>query len=113
MAIPARPTAAELENLTAKHGVEFAVTYKFGPGRNGGGGQYRLFSGDGGSVKIPLERDSMLIYHTHPRGTRVASQGDMDVLRTLELLGSPQRSSQLIPVGRDMTVRFDSKGRNW
>ncbi|MYV39913.1 hypothetical protein GT030_13795 [Streptomyces sp. SID1328] len=32
----------ELENLTVKHGVEFAVVYKLGPGPKGTGGQYFL-----------------------------------------------------------------------
>lgn len=57
MPIPRRPTPAELENLTNKHAVEFAVTYKYGAGPNGAGGQYYLFSGDAGSVSVPLEAD--------------------------------------------------------
>lgn len=105
--IPARPTVQELENLTAKHGVEFAVTYKLGAGRRGGGGQYFLYSGDAGSVKIPLEADSMFIYHTHPGGTPWASGPDKKVMEKLRLLGSPQRSSQVIPVGKGRAVRFN------
>ncbi len=42
VAISKRPTVTELENLTAKHNVEFAVSYKLGPGKRGGGGQYYI-----------------------------------------------------------------------
>ena len=106
VAIPKRPTALELENLTAKHGVEFAVTYKYGPGRSGRGGQYYLHSGTPTSAPIPLEADRMLITHTHPRGRAYASSGDRDVMKYLENLGSPQRTSQVIPVGRGFVIRF-------
>ena len=109
VAIPARPTPTELANLTEKHGVEFATTYKYGPGPNGGGGQYYLYSGELGSVEVPISADEMLIYHTHPGGTSFASQGDMDVLDLLKLAGSPQRSSQIVPVGKDV-VRFGPNG---
>ena len=104
--IAGRPTAAQLEALTVKHDVEFAVTYKLGPGKGGGGGQYFLFSGEKAAVDIPLRSDSMLIYHTHPGGTPWASSADMNVMRYLETLGSPQRSSQIVPVGKDV-VRFN------
>ncbi len=97
--IPNRPTSLELENLSAKHNVEFAVTYKLGSGRNGGGGQYFLYSGTADRVFVPLEKDSMLIAHTHPGGTATESIADRNVLDRLKLLGSRQRSSTIIPVG--------------
>jgi hypothetical protein len=101
-----RPTSTQLDLLTAKHNVEFAVTYKMGPGPNGGGGQYFLHSGKIDSVTIPLEPDRILITHTHPGGTAYASQADQNLLKTLELLGSPQRSSQVIPSG-GTAIRFN------
>lgn len=109
--IAGRPTIAEIENLTAKHNVEFAVTYKMGPGKNGGGGQYYLHSGESGSVRVPLEADRILINHSHPGingagGARYASDADMEVMEYLKSIGSPQRSSLIVPVGRDVTVRF-------
>jgi hypothetical protein len=107
--IPTRPTPVELANLTEKHGVEFATTYTHGPGRNGGGGQYRLYSGTRAAVEVPVSANEMLIYHTHPGGTSFASQADMDVLELLKLAGSPQRSSQIVPVGKEV-VRFGPKG---
>jgi hypothetical protein len=111
--IPRRPTPLELENLTVKHDVEFAVTYKLGNGKGGSGGQYFLHSGIRNSVDIPLEADRMFIYHTHPEGTALASPADRSIMETLELLGSPQRSSQIIPVGKD-TVRFNKDTTiNW
>jgi hypothetical protein len=104
--IPSRPTPAQLELLTDKHNVEFAVTYKLGSGPNGRGGQYFLYSGNINSVRLPLEADSMFIYHTHPGGTAAASQADKNFLEALELLGSPQRSSQIVPSGKDV-IRFN------
>ncbi|OQS43057.1 hypothetical protein, partial [Chromobacterium haemolyticum] len=109
VAIPSRPMPVQLANLTEKHGVEFAATYKYGPGTNGGGGQYYLYSGERGAVEVPISANEMLIYHTHPGGTAFASQADMDVLNLLKLAGSPQRSSQIVPVGKDV-VRFGPKG---
>jgi hypothetical protein len=109
VAIPARPTPVELANLSEKHSVEFAATYRYGPGRNGGGGQYYLYSGERAAVEVPISADEMLIYHTHPGGTSFASQADMDVLDLLKLAGSPQRSSQIVPVGKDV-VRCGPKG---
>jgi RHS repeat-associated protein len=97
--ISGRPTVQELQNLTSKHGVEFAVTYKYGPGPNGGGGQYFLHSGTDRNVRIPLEADRMFIYHTHPRGTASGSRADREVLGRLGLIGSPQRTSYVLPGG--------------
>lgn len=100
--IAARPSPIDLANLTEKHGVEFAVTYKYGAGRNGAGGQYYLFSGEQAAVDIPLQADSMLIYHTHPFGTPWASEADMNLMKYLQDIGSPQRTSQIVPVGKDV-----------
>lgn len=52
----------------------------------------------------------MLIYHTHPKGSIGASLGDRQVMMLLEASGSHQRSSQIIPVGKHGTVRFNSSG---
>ena len=109
VAIPSRPTPTELANLTAKHDVEFAVTYKYGAGPDGGGGQYYLYSGVQGEVQVPVSADEMLIYHSHPGGTAWASPEDMNLLDALRQVGSPQRSSQIVPVGKDV-VRFGPKG---
>jgi hypothetical protein len=105
-----RPTPAELEGLSAKHGVEFAVIYKLGAGKGGGGGQYYLYSGRPRRVDFPVSPDSILIYHTHPGGTAYASPADMQVLKILQSIGSPQNSSQIVPAGKDV-VRF-SKDRS-
>lgn len=109
--IAGRPTIVELEGLTAKHDVEFAVTYKMEPGRTGGGGQYYLHSGKGGSLGFPLEADRMLINPSHPGinqagGVRFASDADMAVLEYLQSIGSPQRSSLVISIDRNAMVRF-------
>lgn len=53
----------------------------------------------------------MLINHSHPGingagGARYASDADMAVMEYLQSIGSPQRSSLIIPVDRNVTVRF-------
>lgn len=104
--IDGRPSISDLENLSEKHGVEFAVTYKLGPGAGGGGGQYYLYSGTINSVQVPIEADQILIYHTHPMGTAWASTADKNVLSLLKAAGSPQRVSHVIPVGTGRAVPF-------
>jgi hypothetical protein len=89
----------DLENLTDKHGVEFAVVYKLGPGPNGAGGTYYLHSGTVGRVAVPIEADNILIYHTHPGGARTPSDGDLAVLQAYIDAGSPMRSSKIISSG--------------
>ncbi|MCX5450971.1 putative T7SS-secreted protein [Streptomyces libani] len=108
VAIPRRPTIQEMENMTAKHGVEFAVTYKYGPGVNGGGGQYFLHSGEKASVQIPVEADRMFINHTHPRGSARPSDPDRALMGLLEDVGSPQRTSEVIPVGSGKAIPYGS-----
>jgi hypothetical protein len=80
-----------------------------GSGKGGGGGQYYLHSGTVDKVKVPIEADRMWIYHTHPGGTPYGSSADIEVLSQLKDAGSPQRSSQVIPVGKSNSVRFGTK----
>ncbi|PWG15419.1 hypothetical protein DF268_01010 [Streptomyces sp. V2] len=109
--ISRRPTVTELENLTVKHGVEFAVVYKLGPGPKGAGGQYSLYSGVGNRVEIPITPDRILIYHTHPRGTRSPSDSDQRILALFEQVGSPMRSSRIVPVGHNgLVTTFTKEG---
>ena len=107
--ISGRPTNQQLENLTAKHNVEFGVTYRLGPGKNGGGGQYYLHSGSRTRIPLPQEQDRMLISHTHPSGTATSSPQDRDYLDGLRALGSKQRSSTIIPIG-GRPFRFRGRG---
>jgi hypothetical protein len=107
--IDRRPTVTELENLTIKHGVEFAVTYKLGPGPKGAGGQYFLYSGEVAAVRVPVSADTILIYHTRPGGTRWPSSADKALLELFESAGSPMRSSMVIPVGRNGLVTTFTK----
>lgn len=101
----------ELENLTIKHGVEFAVVYRLGPGPKGTGGQYYLYSGMSNAVQIPVPADTILVYHTHPKGLAYPSPADKKLLDTFEKAGSPMRSSQIIPVGNGgMVVTFTKRG---
>lgn len=109
IAISRRPTVTELENLTVKHGVEFAVIYKLGPGPKGTGGQYFLYSGIHNRVEVPVDGNSILVYHTHPRGSVSPSEQDKRLLALFEAAGSPMRSSQIVPVARDGLVTTFTK----
>ena len=97
--IAGRPSVDELVEITDKYNIEFAVTYKYGPGKNGGGGTYYLHAGEHLTVSFPAEANRMLIYHTHPRGALTSASGmDMTAMRALASRGSPQRSSVIVPV---------------
>ncbi|MFD7907383.1 DUF6531 domain-containing protein [Kitasatospora sp. NPDC059747] len=109
--LPGRPSVQELENLTVKHGVEFAVIYKLGPGPKGAGGTYYLYSGIHNKVQIPVRADNILVYHTHPEGAKSPSDGDRNTLQSFIDVGSPMRSSKIIPVGGGGKVyQFDTEG---
>ena len=112
--IEGRLSTGKMKELTNRFGVEFAQVYKLGPGKNGAGGKYYLYSGDATSVKINgvLDGNSILINHTHPAGTPFASPADRKLLDNIEKSGSPQRSSEIIPVGRDKNTRFNKNGKN-
>lgn len=108
--IQKRLTQGQMEYLTKKHGVEFAQIYVMGEGKNGRGGKYYLFSGDENSVFIPLSSKTILINHTHPRGTTAASDKDKKLLRALNALGSPQNTSTIYPIGKK-PVKFGRERR--
>ncbi|WP_226941573.1 hemagglutinin repeat-containing protein [Janthinobacterium violaceinigrum] len=116
--IPGRPTTDQLANLSAKHEVEFGVTYTLGNGKGGSGGFYTLYSGTKKTVSIgEISGDKMLISHTHPDGAAFASgyyeivngrevfKGDQGVLELLQKAGSPQRTSTIIPLERSDGVK--------
>lgn len=98
--------------LTKEYGVEFAQVYNLGPGKNGGGGFYTLYSGDVSSVSIALSLspEAILINHTHPGGTAWPSSQDLKLLESLKNLGTPQNISEIIPIGKENTVYFDVNG---
>ena len=101
----------QMDYLTQKHGVEVAQVYVMGNGKNGGGGKYYLYSGDERSVVIPLSGKTILISHTHPKGTESASKKDLKLLQLLNRLGSPQNTSTIYPTGKK-PVKFGRKRRN-
>ena len=109
MDIPHRLSSDQMMYLTEKYGVEFAQVYELGQGKNGGGGRYLLFSGSVSTVKIPLKPTLMLIDHTHPSGTPWPSEDDKNLMKVLAALGSPQRTSAIVPKGKK-DVLFTSKG---
>ena len=107
--ISRRLTTEEMTFLTQEYGVEFAQVYKYGNGINGGGGQYYLYSGTVDSVNVPIGDDIMLINHTHSGGTAYPSNQDKILLKRCQQIGSPQCSSEIIPVGKN-TIRFNKNG---
>ena len=112
ISIPNRLSTEEMTFLTQEYGVEFAQVYHRGAGKNGGGGYYMLYSGNHNSVSISqsMGPDAILINHTHPRGTSQPSNQDIALLRRLQSIGSPQKVSEIIPIGKQSTVFFDVTG---
>jgi hypothetical protein len=103
-----------MESISRTFGREFSLQYVAGPGRNGGGGTYELFSGTFGNVRAPSNQGQFgrfWIYHTHASGSGHASgyrnsagdliQGDQFVLWRMRVNGSPQNISIIIPVGEE------------
>ena len=105
--VPRRLSTSEMTYLTKEYGVEFAQVYQLGSGIHGRGGKYFVYSGSYKSVRVPIRNDLMLINHTHPRGTAYPSWADRKVLRKVEIAGSPQRVSEIIPIGKNTTIKFD------
>jgi hypothetical protein len=107
---PRRLTTAEMESLAVSNNREFALISKAGPGPNGGGGSYRLYSGTIDTVNFPPSGDVRWISHTHPLGPAWdsfrASNADQARLRLLQGMGSPQKTSVIIPEGHE-PFRFD------
>ena len=110
MAIPRRLSVEEMIYLTQEYGIEFAQIYQRGSGLNGRGGKYFIYSGDASSVIVPVNKDVILINHTHPSGTAYPSSKDKNLLQLLERSGSPQRTSEIIPIGNTKTIRFGKDG---
>ncbi|MCR5311309.1 MAG: JAB domain-containing protein [Lachnospiraceae bacterium] len=104
-----RLTDAQMSFLTKEYGVEFAQVYERGQGKNGAGGKYMIYSGTVDHVHIPINKNTVLINHTHPGGTAHPSQEDMRVMDLVKQAGSPQITSSIIPIGKN-TVKFTSKG---
>lgn len=104
-----RLTDSQMIFLTNEYGVEFAQVYERGPGKNGRGGKYKIYSGTVNSVIIPVNSNTILINHTHPGGTAYPSKKDLKLMVLIKQAGSPQKTSSIIPIGKN-TVKFTSKG---
>ncbi len=95
--VPRRLTVDEMAALQREFGREFALVYRTGAGRNGGGGTYWLYSGATNSVKTDVGSNIRLIYHTHPKeGEYGPSPEDVDFINHLRNKGSPQNVSRVI-----------------
>ncbi len=101
-----RMPEAQMRALSDQFGVEFAQIYTAGSGKNGGGGFYNLYSGTRNSVDIPNELGTFLVNHTHPGGNSLPSLWDVNYLKKMQLKGSPQKSSELLPRYQP-SVRFN------
>lgn len=64
---------------------------------------------EGNVLKDKVSRVIKIDKDTHPAGTAYPSSADMSLLNRLRRLGSPQKSSQIIPIGKD-TIRFNVDG---
>ena len=60
-------------------------------------------------VQVPVAKDIMLINHTHPSGSAYPSSKDMKLLGNYQRFGSPQLSSEIIPIGKN-NIRFNING---
>lgn len=108
--IKKRLTDKQMEFLTTEYGVEFAQVYRLGPGKNGSGGEYFIYSGTKNTVVVPVNKNTILINHTHPCGTAYPSQKDKDLMALYKRAGSPQKTSHIIPVGKNK-IKFTAKGK--
>lgn len=104
-----RLTDKQMTFLTNEYGVEFAQVYERGPGKNGHGGRYIIYSGTVNRVEFPVNNNTVLINHTHPRGTARPSEADKRLMALIKQVGSPQKTSRIIPIGKK-PVKFTSKG---
>ena len=95
-----------MQQFSDQYGVEFAQIYTAGPGKNGGGGFYTLYSGTEKTVNVPFGEDIFLINHTHPGGTVSPSIHDINYLKKAEAAGSPQKSSVILPKNKP-PVKFN------
>lgn len=107
--VPRRLTNSQMEFLTQEYGIEFAQVYELGTGKDGKGGRYMIYSGNVNSVTIPITSKTILINHTHPGGTPYPSDKDLKLMEFLTQMGSPQKTSGIVPVGKK-TVKFTKKG---
>ena len=111
--VEGRLTPEQMRFLQNEYGVEFALVYHYGPGPNGGGGTYMLYSGGIASVNYTHVEGSILIYHTHPGGAYLptASDADLDFFKYLKSRGSPQNFSTIVPADTDYLTYFNGEHR--
>jgi|ERR1700757_1114631 len=88
------PNDKLIEQLTVRFNVEFAVMFTI---EKAG---YYLFVGTHNSVSVPVSEEEILLKHTHPRGTPHPSKADINWLLTVQRLGSPQKQSVILPIGK-------------
>jgi hypothetical protein len=81
---PNRPKMQQVRSLADRTNWEreIVVTYKPGPGKKGGGGDYYVWSAPydtAGNARTPFNTDHYIVYHTHRRDA-FASVTDLDEL---------------------------------
>ncbi|MDC0678635.1 hypothetical protein [Sorangium atrum] len=101
--ISRRLTPMDMWSLQKEFRVEFALVYRTGMGRGGGGGTYWIYSGSVARVRPPIGPNIRLNSHTHPKGGDYGpSEQDLGFLKDLRKAGSPQSVSTVIE--HDMNV---------
>ncbi|TKC89017.1 RHS repeat domain-containing protein, partial [Polyangium fumosum] len=97
MFVPRRLTDVEMRALQKEFGLEFALIYRTGQGKGGGGGTYWLYSGKRAELTFPILPNVRLISHTHPpEGVYGPSSEDVDTIKQLRKAGSPQFRSNVV-----------------
>jgi len=100
-------TPQEMHDLTGIHEVEFALTQNLETGK------YRLSAGeitydpDGRRIKqsVNTPGDEYLHYHTHPSGSPIASDADLDGLRN-RYNNIGQKISHIIPYNQGKSAQL-------
>jgi hypothetical protein len=96
------PNESLIRQLTERFKIEFAIMFKIG------NQNYSFYKGTSNSVELPIDALEILLSHTHPNGTTKPSIHDINWLKTVQSVGSPQIQSVILPIGENR-VTFNIK----
>ena len=95
------PSDEFLIELTSTYNLEIASVFTLGINT------HYLWVGTEDSIMVPIITDvnfEILIKHTHPNGTPRPSVYDIKWLEAAQVIGSPQKSSYILPMGQDRVI---------
>ena len=84
-----------IRQLTVRFKIEFAVMFTIIENN------FFLFSGTLNYIELPIDKNELLLKHSHPLGTPYPSIYDITWLRMAQSVGSPQIQSLILPIGKD------------